>query len=186
MEDTEIVDLFFARSENAISETANKYGAYLKTIAGNILSSPEDGEEVLNDVYLAAWNSIPPKRPVILKYYLSRIVRNLCFKKMEYLSAEKRNCTGQLVLSELEECIPDDRQGVEQALDNKITVQRLNTFLGGLPREDRKLFLLRYYYALPLPQLAEEFGCSLRQVKYRLEKLRCALKNDLQKEGIYV
>lgn len=177
LEDTEIVDLFFARSENAISETANKYGAYLKTIAGNILSSPEDGEEVLNDVYLAAWNSIPPKRSVILKYYLSR---------MEYLSAEKRNCTGQLVLSELEECIPDDRQGVEQALDDKITVQRLNTFLGGLPREDRRLFLLRYYYALPLPQLAEEFGCSLRQVKYRLEKLRCALKNDLQKEGIYV
>ena len=87
MEDTQIVALFFARSEEAISETSKKYGRYLKTIAGNVLPSSEDVEEILNDVYLAAWNSIPPNRPPVLKYYLSRIVRNLSFKRIEYLTA---------------------------------------------------------------------------------------------------
>ncbi len=90
MEDTQIVSLYFSRSEGAISETSRKYGNYLKTIACNLLPSAEDAEEIVNDVYLAAWDTIPPKRPAVLKYYLSRIVRNLCFKRLDYLTAEKR------------------------------------------------------------------------------------------------
>ena len=77
MEDTQIIALYESRSEEAVSQTAAKYGNYLRRIAGNILPSREDTEEVLNDVYLAAWNTIPPKRPGVLKYYLSRIARNL-------------------------------------------------------------------------------------------------------------
>ena len=73
MEDTQIVELFFSRSEEAISETSRKYGSYLRTIAHNVLPDSQDVEEVVNDVYLAAWNSIPPKCPPVLKYYLSRV-----------------------------------------------------------------------------------------------------------------
>lgn len=90
MEDTQIVELFFSRSEEAISETSRKYGSYLRTIAHNVLPDSQDVEEVVNDVYLAAWNSIPPKCPPVLKYYLSRVARNLSFKRVEYLTAEKR------------------------------------------------------------------------------------------------
>ena len=113
MEDTQIVALFFARSEEAISETSKKYGRYLKTIAGNVLPSSEDVEEILNDVYLAAWNSIPPNRPPVLKYYLSRIVRNLSFKRIEYLTAEKRGGNADILLQELEDCIPDTRRNMQ-------------------------------------------------------------------------
>lgn len=186
MEDTQIVALFFSRSEEAISETSKKYGNYLKTIACNILPCSEDVEEVLNDVYLAAWESIPPKRPQILKYYLSRIVRNLCFKRIEYLTAEKRNGNADILLSELEDCIPDSCKNMEEVMEAKELGQHLNRFLGTLPSDDRKLFLLRYYYAMTAPQIAEKYGCSVRQVKYRLGKLRRKLKESLQEEGMGV
>ena len=184
MEDTQIVALFFSRSEEAISEASKKYGSYLKTIACNILPSYQDAEEVLNDVYLAAWDSIPPKRPAILKYYLSRIARNLCFKRVEYLTAEKRCTNADILLSELEECIPDTGRGVEERLEARELGQQLNDFLGTLSLDDRKLFLARYYYAMTAPQLAEKYGCSIRQVKYRLTKMRKELKHTLQKGGM--
>ena len=186
LEDAQIIDLFLARSETAISQTAIRYGRYLKTIAGNILPSAEDAEEVLNDVYLAAWDSIPPERPRMLKYYLSRITRNLCFKRIEYLSAEKRSGSAEVLLSELEDCIPDNRKNLEEALEARELGRSLNAFLAGLCREERKLFLSRYYYAKTAQQLAEEYGCSPRQIKYRLEKLRGKLKHHLEKEGIPV
>ena len=184
LEDTQIVALFFSRSEEAISETSKKYGSYLRTIACNILPSSEDAEEIINDVYLAAWDSIPPKRPSVLKYYLSRIVRNLCFKRVEYLTAEKRGGNADILLSELEECIPDTCRDMEQILEAKELGQLLNRFLGTLNSSDRKLFLSRYYYAMTAPQLAEKYGCSVRQVKYRLGKMRKELKHTLQKGGM--
>lgn len=186
MEDAQIVDLFFSRSEEAILEASKKYGKYLKYIACNILPSSEDVEEILNDVYLAAWDSIPPKHPAVLKYYLSRIVRNLCFKRVEYLTAEKRNGNADILLSELEECIPDDCQNVERVLEAKELAMHLNRFLATLDCSDRKLFLARYYYAMTAPQLSEKYGCSVRQVKYRLEKMRKKLKYFLREEGICV
>lgn len=184
MEDTQIISLYFSRSEGAISETSQKYGSYLKTIACNLLPSAQDAEEVLNDVYLAAWNTIPPKRPPVLKYYLSRIVRNLCFKRLDYLTAEKRQGNGAVLLSELEECIPDEGRDVEQVLEIKELWKSLNGFLATLNADDRRLFLSRYYEAMTAPQIAEKYGCSARQVKYRLEKLRKELKRALEKEGI--
>ena len=174
------------RSETALSQTAIRYGRYLKTIARNILPSEEDAEEVLNDVYLAAWESIPPEKPRIFKYYLSRITRNLCFKRIEYRSAEKRCGNAEVLLSELEDCIPDNRKNPEEALEARMLGRSLNAFLAGLCREERKLFLSRYYYARTAQQLAEEYGCSPRQIKYRLEKLRGKLKHHLEKEGIPV
>lgn len=184
MEDTQIVALFFSRSEEAISETSKKYGSYLKAIACNILPSSEDAEEIINDVYLAAWDSIPPKRPPVLKYYLSRIVRNLCFKRVEYLTAGKRCGNADILLSELEECIPDTCRDMEQILEAKELGQLLNHFLGTMNPSDRKLFLSRYYYAMTAPQLAEKYGCSIRQVKYRLGKMRKELKHTLQNGGM--
>ena len=184
MEDTQIVTLFFSRSEEAIFETSKKYGSYLKTIACNILPTSEDAEEVINDVYLAAWDSIPPKQPVMLKYYLSRIARNLSFKRIEYLTAEKRNGNADILLSELEDCIPDTCKDVEQMMEAKELSRLLNGFLGTLNPGDRRLFLSRYYYARTAPQLAEEQGCSIRQVKYRLGRMRKELKHTLQKAGM--
>lgn len=184
MEDTQIIDLFFDRSEQAIAQSQKKYGSYLKQISGNILGSPEDTEEILNDALLAAWNTIPPRKPEVLKYYLSGIVRNLSFKRAEYRNAGKRKSSAQVLLSELEECIPDDRIGPEETLEARETAKYLNAYLGTLAPENRKLFLGRYYLGQTAPTLAKRHGMTTRQVKYRLTKLREGLKTALQKEGV--
>lgn len=184
MEDSKIIELFFARSERAIEETADKYGNYLTAIANNILHRPEDTEEIVNDVYWAAWNTLPPNRPNVLKHYLSRIVRNLSFKRFAYLSAEKRSAETVALLSELEDCIPDACRSMEEIMDSKELGMCINRYLSGLSREDCSLFVSRFYYAQTHEQLAKKYGCSLRQIKYRLEKLRKNLRAYLQKEGV--
>lgn len=184
MEDTEIIDLFFARSEEAVSQCQRKYGAYLRTISGNILGNREDTEEILNDSFLAAWNTIPPRKPPVLKFYLSGIVRNLSFKRAEYHCAGKRACNARVLLSELEECIPDERKGPEEALEAKELAKYINVFLETLSREDRVVFLERYYLGLTAPQPAKKHGESARQMKYRLTKLRETLKQQLKQEGV--
>ena len=167
MEDTEIVNLFFARSEGAIAETQRKYDGYLRTIASRLLPKDEDAEE-------------------ILKFYLSRVVRNLCFKRLEYLTAGKRDCGGEALLSELEDCVPDNRLGPEQALEAKILGSCLNRFLAGLGEKDAALFVSRYYYGMNARELAQKYGGTVRSIKYRLEKLRGELRQQLSKEGIMV
>lgn len=184
MEDSRIIELFFARSERAIEETSQKYGNYLTCIANNILNRPEDTEEVVNDVYLAAWNAIPPNHPTVLKHYLSRIVRNLSFKRFAYLAAEKRSADTVVLLSELEECIPDACRSMEEIMDIQELGTCINRYLSGLRKEECSLFVSRFYYAQTQEQLAEKYGCSVRQVKYKLAKLRKDFRKFLQKEGV--
>lgn len=184
MEDIQIIDLYFVRSEQAIAETAKKYGAYLCAVANNILHRPEDSEEIVDDVYLAAWNTLPPNRPNVFRHYLSRIARNLSFKRFAYLSAGKRHPETELFLSELDECIPDNRRSTQELLEEKELGASINRFLAGLPKEDCSLFVSRFYYTLTAEQLAEKYACTPRQVKYRLEKLRKRFRIYLQKEGL--
>ena len=106
MEDSAIIDLFNRRDEQAIAETAAKYAAYCGAVAGNILTLREDAEECLNDTWLAAWNDIPPSRPASLKSYLGRLTRNLAISRWRWAHAEKRYSGLELLLSELEDCVP--------------------------------------------------------------------------------
>ena len=91
MEDREIIDLFWQRSEAALEETQQKYGAFCSRVAGNILKDPEDVRECLNDAYLALWRGIPPERPRVLGAYIHRVVRNLSLKRYRYNEAAKRS-----------------------------------------------------------------------------------------------
>lgn len=102
MEDQEIIQLYFCRSEDAIAQTQLKYGAFLTTVAYHILHSHEDTEEILNDTYLGAWNAIPPTKPACLRHFLSRITRNIAFDRFDYRNADKRSA----LETELDECIP--------------------------------------------------------------------------------
>lgn len=186
MEDNAIVELYFARSEQAIRETEQKYGAYLNTIAANILHLPEDAEETVSDTYLAAWNAIPPTRPRVLRHFLSRIVRNKAFQRYSYLTAAKRCAQTDVLLSEIEDCLPDGRQDTARRMEQRVITQSINAFLGSLSREEQGIFIARYFYAVPLEQIAETYGNSLRQIQYRLQKMRTSLRKRLEQEGIAV
>ena len=184
MEDKQIVDLFWARSENAISETANKYGKYCHYIAYNILHNNEDSEECVNDTYMNAWRSMPSHRPNRLSTFLGKITRNLSLNKWEKLSAEKRGA-GQtsLILDELSECIPAEQDAVN-TVENMLIRDVLDRFLDELPAETRKIFVRRYFYMSPVKEIADEYGLSESKVTVTLFRTRGKLKSVLEKEGI--
>ena len=124
MEDSVIIDLYWAREERALSETDTKYGGYCRSIAHNILRNREDTEECVSDTWLHAWNAMPPQRPSILSSFLGRITRNLSFDRCRRQNAEKRGGGSlPLALDELSECVPAPGR-VEQALEARRIVRR--------------------------------------------------------------
>ena len=184
MEDGKIIDLYWERSETAIEETAKKYFRYCRFISFNILRSDEDADECVNDTYLRAWNAMPPKRPNCLASFLGKITRNLSLDRYKQYSAEKRG-HGQiaLALSELDEAIPSIPD-VEQVIDEKELVQALNIFLEDLPDQKRIIFVQRYWYLLPIKEIAEKSEASESQIKSTLFRIRNELKTFLEKEGL--
>ncbi len=186
MNDKQILDLYWSRSEQAISETDKKYGNYCRYIAFQILHNNEDTEECVSDTYLNAWNSIPPKRPETLAVFLGTITRNLSLNKFKYYHAEKRGLgQTECALTELEECIPG-QNNVEQAIENKMLVEILNRFLAKLKPKTRKIFMRRYWYLSSIKEIANDFRMSESSVKMNLLRARNELKAILEKEGISV
>lgn len=184
MDDSKIIELYMSRSEQAISETSEKYGRYCYCIAYGILHDDKDAEECVNDTYLRAWNSIPPNRPNRLQTFLGKITRNLSLNRWEKLSAEKRGA-GQIpvILDELAECIPDGKD-TEHTVDSMIIRDVLNRFLNNLPTKTRKIFVRRYWYMSSVKEIADEYGLSESNVTVILFRTRKKLKNLLGKEGI--
>ena len=184
MNDHEIIELYWAREERAITATAEKYGRYCHTIAFNILHNNEDAEECANDTYLGVWNSIPPLRPNPLSTYLGRIARNLALNRYKRYTAQKRGL-GQvaIVLSELEACIPAEPT-VEQAVEDKALASAINRFLYAQPRIKRNIFIRRYWHLWAIRSIAEAYGMSESKVASMLFRMRNELKEHLEKEGI--
>lgn len=180
MEDSCIVALYLERSETAILETDRKYSAFLHQIAYNILRDFSDSDEIVNDTYMGAWNAIPPTKPGNFKHFLSRITRNLSFNRLEYRNAGKR----QALFTEIDECIPDRKNDVEQLWESREIAKVLNTFLETLDQENCAIFLGRYYYACSIEELAKQYAFSSRQIKYKLSKLRSKLRDCLEQEGV--
>lgn len=184
MDDMEIIALFEQRKEEAVAAAERKYGAYCRTIAQNLLGF-EDAEECVSDTWLAAWKRIPPAKPESLRAFLGGITRTLSISRFRSLHAQKRGAGLTLLLSELEDCLPDPK-GVEEALETRELARLLSAWLRALPRKDRVWFLRRYWYGVPVKQLAAEAGCTENQMAQRMRKLRQALRAKLEQEGISV
>ena len=183
MDDPEIIDLYWERSENAISETDAKYKGLCMHIANNILHDRQDAEECLSDTYFAVWNAIPSKRPKYLPAFLCRIMRNIALKRCEYNSAKKRSPEVMLSLDELDECIPSS-EDVEASCDAAELGRVISSFLRQQPKRSRMIFLRRYWYFDPQSKLAEDFGMTENAVKQLLFRMRGQLKEYLEKEGL--
>ena len=184
MEDNAIIDLYWARSENAISQTAVKYGGYCYAIAYHILESPEDSEESVNDTYLAAWNTMPPKRPNALSAFLGKITRYISLDRWKRRSASKRG-SGQtaLALEELEECVSGG-EDPEERLARKELLTLVNRFLEDLPETERRVFVCRYWYLDSISDIAQRFDFTESKVKTMLHRTRQKLSRQLEKEGM--
>lgn len=186
MTDPQIIELYFARDQQAVSETAAKYGAFLLRLSRNILRSPDDAEECVNDTYLSAWNAMPPHWPERLPSFLGRITRNLSFNRYQSARADKRG-GGEtaLVLEELAGCVSGS-DSPEEALDRRELVRALNAFVRGLPEDRRDLFVRRYWYADPVSDIARDWGLPPGTVSKRLERTRRQLRDYLTERGFTV
>jgi len=184
MDDKAILDLYWSRSEKAISETDAKYGAYCFCIANNILNNREDSEESVSDTYLAAWNSMPPKRPAVLSAFLGKITRYLSLDRWKKRSRLKRG-GGEidLCLEELQDCV-SGQSSAEDAILRKETLAAVNRFLSTLSETERKVFLCRYWYLDPVKDIAERFGFSPNRTSVLLRRIREKMNTYLTKEGL--
>lgn len=183
MEDFQIIELYWNRSQNAITETDRKYGPFCHKIAMNILTNPYDSEECVNDTYYRAWDTMPPKRPDSLSSYLGRIVRNLSISRFRANRAQKRYTGMEQLLSELDDCIPSS-DSVEQAIEDEQLSEIISSWLYTLESDDRILFVRRYWNGDAVNELAKECGITPNKMAQRMLRLRKKLKTHLEKKGV--
>ena len=184
VEDKKIIDLYWARKEDAIAETEAAYGHALYTLADRILHDPQDAGESVNDTYFKAWETIPPQRPNYFFAYLAKICRHFALGRLDWKTAAKRKAEVIALTWEMEQCIPDESR--ERELERKELGHLLNQFLAQLSEENRRIFLRRYWYADTIAQIAERYGISESKVKTQLHRTRKKLRTYLAKEGIAV
>ena len=183
MEDREIVALYWVRSEQAIAETEGKYGPFCRSLARNLLGSPEDAEECVSDTWLEAWNSMPEERPDFLRPWLGRVVLLNAIDRWRASHRQKRFGGVEDLVLELEDCVPapsDPHKELEAAELGRL----LARWLDSLSREERRLFLRRYWNGEALKTLAAEKGMNPALLAQRMRRLRLKLKGFLEKEGI--
>jgi len=186
MEDSQIVDLYLARDERAVSETAQKYGRRLRQLAQRILDDAQSAEECENDTYHAAWNSIPPHTPrTYLFAFLGRITRHLAIDACRRASGRKRRALLCELTQEMEACIPGGNDAAE-TVEAEELARAIDAFLGTCGAEQRDMFVRRYWYFDTVRELSARYGCTQSKVKTTLLRLRERLKLYLEKEGYTV
>ena len=183
MEDSRIIELFFERSEQAISELSEKYGAMCLKIAENITGSKQDAEECVNDAYLGVWEKVPPERPDSLAGYVCRITRNIAVKKYRSNTAQKRSRVYDEAFEELCECISSPGSVEDEFAAAELT-RNIESFLETLDKKSRVMFVRRYWYSDTVEQISELFGISRHAVSVRLSRIRGKLKKHLAGKGV--
>lgn len=186
MEDEAILDLYFARDEQAVVETDRKYGGYCFTLANSILHNPEDAEETVSDTYMKAWKTIPPKRPNIFKMFLAKITRNLAFSRWRsYTAAKRGGGEMELVLEELDGCIAAPG-AVEDRMNARDLALAIRAFLNTLPAREQDIFLRRYFFVEESDAIAKRYGMKSATVLRTLSRTREKLRKYLTQEGYAV
>ncbi len=181
MEDSRIIELFFERNEAALREVSEKYGAYCASIARCILKNREEADECLNDTYMSAWDSIPPKKPTSLGAYLGKITRNHALNRIKFFSQQKR--AGEpLSFDELDEFVSGKYFAEDSASEHELT-SSISRFIRGLPPVKQKLFLGRYWEMCSHAELAKRLKMSENAVAASLGRTLKKLKKFLKEEG---
>ncbi len=184
MEDDKIIALYFDRDEEAIKETNLAYGKKLFRLASSILASKEDSDECVNDTYWKAWNNIPPTKPTFFYAYLSKICRHLAFDILDHKKAQKRNFKVVELSAELENVIPDNVACGDT--DEKELYSIINEFLRTLSKDNRVIFINRYFFMYSVAEISRKHHYSQSKVKTSLFRSREKLRTYLEKEGVYL
>ena len=184
MEDGQIIQLYCERNEQALKETADKYGAYIRKIASNILGNREDTEECENEVLLRAWNTIPPQSPKSLAAYLAVLTREISIDRFRRTHRQKRGGTEyDQSYEELSEVLAGKGSEAEEITGRIALGGLMNRYLSGRPKDVRDILIMRYFYLDSVKEIAEWTGSSEARIKTLLHRERKSLKEFLEKEG---
>ncbi|MCR4606604.1 MAG: sigma-70 family RNA polymerase sigma factor [Oscillospiraceae bacterium] len=184
MEDSAIVDLYWQRSEQAISESEHKYGTYCSSIAQRICRNERDAEECVSDTWLAAWNSMPDKRPERLGLYLGCLTRHAAISRLRAEQSQKHGGAEiDLVLDELSDILPAENDPAKEAEARELG-EAVRKFASLLTETERHVFIGRYYYGLPVKSISARLGYTESRTKSLLYRLRSRLRKHLEKEGL--
>ena len=183
MEDNQIIDLFFARDEDAIGAVDAKYGRLCRDLSRRILADDRDAQECVSDAYLGLWNAIPPRRPNPLLAFLCKLVRNISVSRYHYNTAAKRSSRYEVALEELEHCLTAP-ETPETVLERKELTRYLEEFLSGLSQTDRVIFLRRYWFADSYADIAARVALRDGTVSVRLIRLRKKLRHFLEEKEV--
>ena len=188
LQDEQIVDLYFDRDERALTETSDKYGNYCRQIARNILNDEETVKECFNDTLFESWNAMPPTRPNCLRVFVGKITRNLSLKRVRSAQTLKRGGgEGVIALDELEECGPDTTaSSAEQIEEDMVIREVMKDLLIGLPKQNRRIFMRRYWFSDSYSDIAELTGLSEKTVSVRLTRIRGKMKKYLMEREVFV
>ncbi|MBQ7324278.1 MAG: sigma-70 family RNA polymerase sigma factor [Clostridia bacterium] len=184
MNDLNIIELLWERSEAALDEISDQYSRLYKSVLREILGDDSDTEECANDLLLAVWNSIPPNRPDSLPAYICKLARRIGIDRLRYSTRQKRNGGYTIALSELEECLPDGEPADDSREQSQRIREVLTEFLKALDPETQILFIRRYVYLESVTDLAKRFEMKENRISARLYRARLKLKRMLEKEGI--
>ena len=184
MEDEKIVELYWQRDENAIRQTEQKFGGYCRTVAWHILEDEQDTEECLSDTWLAAWNAMPDKRPARLGVFLGCLTRHAAISRLRAARSRKRG-GGEtaLALDELGEILPGGADPATEA-ERRLLEEQIENYVNSLSETERRVFLGRYFYGLPVNTIAARLGWTESRTKSLLHRLRVRLQKRLEKEGL--
>lgn len=185
MEDKENIEMYWARNEQALAETQQKYGHSLFLLSKNIVTTKEDAEECVNDTYQRTWENIPPTKPVYFFSYLAKIIRHISFDKLDYWKTSKREGEVVFLTQELENCIP---AGVSEdtQVESREIARLLNRFIGKQKLINKQIFVYRYFYADSIGDIAKELNLSESKVKSVLFRMRKSLREHLEEGGIWL
>ena len=185
MDDEAILSLFLQRQDAALSAAEAKYGRLCYRTAEGILHDPRDAEECVNDVWLRAWDAIPPQQPRSLSSWLVKVTRNLAITRLRSRTAEKRGGDQlPLLLEELAQCVPG-APDPQRVLESREISEHLNRFLSGLRQEERDVFVSRYFFAAPVAELAQKTGWTKGRINSMLQRTRRKLRDYLKEEGLW-
>ena len=186
LSDEQIIDLYFAREERAITETDNKYRGYLHTVANNILANEQDAEECLQDTYLRTWNTIPPERPSVFHAFLAKITRNLSLNRYDMRKRKGRIPAEAICpMDEVQDFLPDPNGPDDDTLSEAVK-RIVMTYLEQTTRRRMYVFVARFFYSYTVSQIAGRLGCSTSTVNKELAEIKRELRACFEKEGISV
>lgn len=184
--DNEIIDLYWARKEKAITETECKYGRFLFKLAYNILFDKSDCEECQNDTYVGIWNAIPPTRPVVFQAFIARIMRNIAINR--YKEKMRKKVVPSEFTTSFEELY--DSLCSTETVEDKIEAEELgkiiSEYVRGLSKQQQYIFVGRFYMADTIENIAKELGITTSSVYKAIDRIKKGLKSYLQGKGVYI